>query len=172
MKKVLYFTLLAVIGAAILSSCKSEENTPEAVAEKYVVALNEKKWDEAKSLGTEQTGKMVDMMKSFSFADGQASKVKEFKDFVADVTDDKAVVRYQADGKEEKLNLIKKDGKWLVDMKKVPEVDEALNEVGEKMGEAMETVVGSMENALESIATGFEEGFKKKSEEKKKEEGK
>ncbi len=118
MKK-LFSLVIAAIVVVAFASCGNKANTPEAVAEKYLNHLNKKEFDEAKKLATEETGQMLDMMKSFSGVGG-TQEVKEVKieNMKCETTEDKSVCKYNADGKEETLNLVKKDGKWLVEQKK------------------------------------------------------
>ncbi|MCK9611474.1 MAG: hypothetical protein PHR81_02885 [Bacteroidales bacterium] len=118
MKKVLSLVIAAIVVVAI-SSCGGKKDTPEAVAEKYLNHLNKKEFAEAKKLATEETGQMLDMMQSFSGVGG-AQEVKEVKieNLKCETTEDKSACKYTADGKEETLDLVKKDGKWLVEQKK------------------------------------------------------
>jgi len=118
MKK-LFSLVIAAIVVVAFASCGDKANTPEKVAEKYLNHLNKKEFDEAKKIATEETGQMLDMMKSFSGVGG-AQEVKEVKieNLKCETTEDKSVCKYTAEGKEESLDLVKKDGKWLVDQKK------------------------------------------------------
>jgi hypothetical protein len=118
MKNLLKLAVVAIIVVAI-NACGSKTDTPEAVAEKFLGHLNKKEYSEAKKLGTEQTGQMIDMMESFGSAGGdQEKKDVKIENMKCTPTDDKAACTYTSDGKEEKIELVKKDGKWLVDMKK------------------------------------------------------
>lgn len=119
MKNMFKLAIIAVIVVAI-NACGGKKDTPEAVAEKFLNHLNKKEYAEAKKLGTEQTGQMIDMMESFSTIGGATEEKKESKieNLKCDTKEDKSTCTYTADGKEEKIDLVKKDGKWLVDMKK------------------------------------------------------
>jgi hypothetical protein len=118
MKK-LFSLVIAAIVVVAFASCGDKANTPEAVATKYLNHLNKKEFDEAKKIATEETGQMLDMMKSFSGVGG-TQEVKEVKieNLKCETTEDKSVCKYTAEGKDESLDLVKKDGKWLVDQKK------------------------------------------------------
>lgn len=119
MKK-LFSLVMAAIVVIAFASCGDKGNTPEAVATKYLNHLNKKEFDEAKKIATEETGQMLDMMKSFSGVGGATEEVKEIKieNLKCETTEEASVCKYTADGKEDVLNLVKKEGKWLVDQKK------------------------------------------------------
>jgi len=118
MKKVFSLVIAAIVVIAF-ASCGDKANTPEAVATKYLNHLNKKEFDDAKKIATEETGQMLDMMKSFSGVGGtQEVKEKKIENMKCETTEDKSVCKYTADGKEESIDLVKKDGKWLVDQKK------------------------------------------------------
>jgi hypothetical protein len=118
MKNLLKLAVVAIMIVAF-NACGSKSDTPEAVAEKFLNHLNKKEYADAKKLGTEQTGQMIDMMESFGAAGGNAEKKDvKIENMKCTTTDDKSACTYTAEGKEEKIELVKKDGKWLVDMKK------------------------------------------------------
>jgi len=114
---VMFFAVIA------LNACKSS-NSPEAVAEKYLNHIAKQEWAEAKKLGTENTQQLVDMLASF----GGKSEIKEVKieGMKCDVKGDSALCNYKSNNEADKLNLIKKDGKWLVDQKKEMPADNGL----------------------------------------------
>lgn len=131
MKNLLKLAVVAVIIVAI-NACGSKTDTPEAVAEKFLTHLNKKEYAEAKKLGTEQTSQWVDMMESFSSIGGeQEQKEAKIENIKCDTKEETSTCTYLSDGKEEKIELVKKDGKWLVDMKKeggeTPPVDEPVD---------------------------------------------
>jgi len=151
MKNVFRFTLVALIAVAISACGGSKGDTPEAVAEQFAKALNDKKFDAAKKLGTEATGQMLDMIASMSALGGDdGEKVKEFKDFKAEVNGEAAKVTYLADGKTEMLDLVKKGDKWLVDMKKEgPDMGD--------LGEGFDSMMEDLEGLGEEMEEGEEE---------------
>lgn len=114
---------VVLVVLVFMNACKSDDK-PEAVAEKFLNHLNKQEWSEAKKLGTEATGQMIDMMESLSKMGGEAAKPKAdvkpvtIKDTKVD--GDKATCNYCCDdkGAEGKVNVVKVDGKWKVDMKK------------------------------------------------------
>lgn len=118
MKK-LFSLVIAAIVVIAFASCGDKGNTPEAIATKYLNHLNKKEFDEAKKIATEETGQMLDMMKSFAGVGGaQEAKEVKIENMKCETTEEASVCKYTADGKEESLNLVKKEGKWLVDQKK------------------------------------------------------
>jgi len=124
MKKLFNLAIAAFVVVAF-ASCGDKSNTPEAVAQKYLTHLQKKEFDEAKKIATEETGQMLDMMKSFSGVGGaQEAKEVKIENLKCETTEDKSVCKYTADGKEGSLDLVKKDGKWLADQKKEAPAEE------------------------------------------------
>ncbi len=119
MKKIINIFLVAIIATAV-TSCK--KNGPEAVAKDFVMALDSKDYDKAKSLGTEDTKSMVDLIKSLAGMTPASDKHAKIDKMDCKVDGDKGVCTYccTAEGVEDKVEVVRKDGKWLVDMKKNP----------------------------------------------------
>jgi hypothetical protein len=122
MKKI-FSILMGVALIASLSSCGGSDE--KAVAEKFLNHLNKMEYDEAKALGTKETGEFLDMMKQLSAMGGEAAKEAAAKKEPVKIKDskvegDKAVVTYCCDdkGADATVNMVKQDGKWLVEMKK------------------------------------------------------
>ncbi len=130
MKNIIKLGLVLLVVVS-MGACKSG-GKPETVAKEFLTALNKMDYDKAKTFGTEETGKMIDMVKAFS--GGDEAKLAEAKKKVekAEIEilktellgDTAAVCQYKVSGiegqdpKEDKIDLVKKDGKWLVDWKK------------------------------------------------------
>lgn len=133
MKNLLKLAVLAIAIVAI-NACGSKTETPEAVAEKFLNHLNKKEYAEAKKLGTEQTQEYVNTMETFSSMGGEEKKDVKIENLKCDTKEDKSTCTYMSDGKEDKINLLKKDGKWLVDMAKetgdTPPVDVPVDSTG------------------------------------------
>lgn len=110
---------LAVIAIAVISfnACKSTD-TPDKVAEKFLNHLNKKEFAEAKKIATTESAAMIDMQESFSKMGGEQTKEAKIENMKCKEEGEKATCEYTKDGEAEKLDLVKKDGKWLVDMKK------------------------------------------------------
>jgi hypothetical protein len=114
--------LLSLAIATLIAACGGgAASTPTQVAEQYLTALNKQDFDAAKKLGTEKTAQMLDMMAPMMKMMGDAAKQESgFKILNEAIEGEKATVTYRSEGKDadETLNLIQKDGKWLVDMAK------------------------------------------------------
>lgn len=124
MKKVL-FSLIAVAFATLtIVSCGSKSD-PKDVAMNYLNALKKADYETAKKYSTKETVSMLEMISSFSgmVPDSIKNQAKDIKIDIKDVKEegDKCVVTFESSdkkGSEEKLNLVKTDGKWLVNMSK------------------------------------------------------
>lgn len=117
MKKLLS---LAVIALAIITmnACKSSD-APDKVAEKFLTHINKKEFTDAKKLATPESAASIDMLESFSKMGGdQAAKASKIENLKCKEDADKAACEYTENGEAKKLDLVKKDGKWLVEMKK------------------------------------------------------
>jgi len=122
MKKV-FFSLVAVFALAIsLVSCNS--NSPKAAAEKFVNGLTHMDYEAAKSVSTEDTKKMLEMMQQLTAMMPDSVKENAKKEKVTmgkeEVNGDKATVTYTVSSNpaEQKVNLVKQNGKWLVQWSK------------------------------------------------------
>ncbi len=117
MKKIINLILVAIVATAVVS-CK--KTGPEAVAKDFVMALDSKDYDKAKSLGTDDTKQMVDLIKSLAGMTPPSDKHAKIDKMTCTVDGDKGVCSYccTAEGVEDKVDVVRKDGKWYVDMKK------------------------------------------------------
>ena len=96
-------------------------DTPKSVAENFLKALNKMDYETAKKYGSEDTGKLLDMMSGFAkMMPDSAKKEMSFEMKDEKINGDKATVTYTASGEEgvQTLNLVKIDGKWKVAMSK------------------------------------------------------
>ncbi len=126
MKKVVSL-LLVVVAMVAFNSCKKSD-TPEAIAEKYLKAVETQKFDDAKALVTEESKATIDMMSQMVAMGGEEAKkaaasakveIKDMKcDTKGDASDCTCKINNGKEEKEQKLHLVKKDGKWLVEQKK------------------------------------------------------
>lgn len=117
MKKLIQI-LVAVLAVVTLVSCGKKG--PEPVAEKFLEHMNKREFAEAKKLGTEATGQMLDFLASFPAEEPVEPIV--VTDMKCEVVEDKATCTYKANDKEENINLVKVEGAWKVDMpKEMPE---------------------------------------------------
>ncbi len=111
MKKFLLFGACATV--AFLTSCSSG---PSAVAEEFVNDLTKGNYEEAKANCTENAKGIIDLAIAFGHKPVEDFSVEILKD---SIDGDNAWVWYLDEkGKEQKLDLKKVDGKWLVDISK------------------------------------------------------
>ena len=116
MKKLL---TLAVVALAVITmnACKSTD-APDKVAEKFLGHINKKEFKDAKSLATPESAASIDMLESFSKMGGEQTKESKTENMKCETKGDSATCNYTENGEAKKLQLVKKDGKWLVEMKK------------------------------------------------------
>lgn len=103
-----------------MTACGGSE-TPTSVADNFLKALNKMDYETAKKYGSEDTGKLLDMMSGFAkMMPDSAKKEKSFEIKNEKVDGNKATVTYTESGEEgeQTLNLVKVDGKWKVAMSK------------------------------------------------------
>lgn len=120
MKKLINLVIVAFVIVAF-AACGNKKNSPEAVAEKFLNHKNKKEYAEAKKLGTDNTKQMLEMLESFENMDKKAEPAKEIKieNMKCEVKGDSAKCTFTENGVEgQPLDLVKKDGNWLVDMRK------------------------------------------------------
>jgi hypothetical protein len=124
MKRIVKSTLASAL-LTFFIACSSGDS-PKAVAEKYLQAIGSQDYDGAKKYGTEDTGKLLDMMSGFAkmVPDSSINDIS-FTILEEKINGDNAVVAYKEDGSDEvvSLNLVRTDGKWKVNMTK-----ESMNE--------------------------------------------
>ena len=123
MKK--YFSiLLAAFSLAILAGCGG--NSPKAVAEKWHKALLDGDAKTANEYSTEKTAAMNALVAGMLTSkeakeDKDIKKISEIKFEDGKIDGDNAVVyatHPEAKDEKQEIKLVKKDGKWLVDMQK------------------------------------------------------
>ena len=105
------FLTLALLG---LAGCSP---TPSATAEKFTVALAKGDVTTAKKYCTQSTAQMLD----FAVSMGSVQAQPDFKFVVTEqeIDGNRATVRFKNDkGEEEKIDLVKIDGRWQVEIRK------------------------------------------------------
>jgi len=131
MKKLLLSLAAVMLFAIGMTSCNSD--SPKGSADKFLTGLLHYDYEAAKSVSTEETKKMVDLMAQFSamMPDSIKQAAKKVKVNIKDAKEegDKATVTYTTsdDPQEKKLNLVKQGGKWLVQYSKMDEMEEGEN---------------------------------------------
>ncbi len=104
---------LLILALGLLFSCSS--SGPKNAASSFLDNLSKGKVDEAKKYATEATGQMLDMASAFGGI--EVNPDFEFTFLRDSVVDNSAWVYFaDQDGKEDEIELVKVDGKWLVHM--------------------------------------------------------
>ncbi len=122
MKKVLLSIATICVLAISITSCSN--NSPKASADKFLTSLYHMEYDKAKEVATDDTKKLLDMMEQFSsvLPDSSKANAQKIKVEIKDVKEegDKAVVTYvtSESPNEQKLDMVKQNGKWLVQWSK------------------------------------------------------
>lgn len=120
MKSKIKYLFAASLMLFIISCGKGD--SPKAVADSFLKAFYSYDFQAAKKYGTEDTGKLMDMMAGFSKMVQDSAKTQELKfEIVSEkIEGDKAVVMYKEEGKEGEipLNMMRVEGKWKVNMTK------------------------------------------------------
>src|SRR5690606_34701343 len=115
MKKIILSFTALLLASICFVGCSS--NSPKASADKFLTALAHMDYEAAKSVSTDETKKMIDLISSFSsmMPDSAKAEAKKIKISIKDekIDGDKATVTYTSsedDNKtEKKLDLVKKD---------------------------------------------------------------
>lgn len=118
MKSIIKTTIAVAISIAMFG-CSGD--SPEKAAQAFLDAVNAKDFEKAKTLSTEDSHKMIDLIASFAQAgEEEEAEVKKVDVKKCTVDGDKAVCDYccDAEGKETQINLKKEGDKWLADMSK------------------------------------------------------
>lgn len=139
MKKLFYSLSALVIAALFMVSCN--KNSPKDVADKWLTSFYHMDYEEAKKVSTDETKGIVNTFQELtrSLADSSKQEMKKIQVKIKDVKEDgdKAVVTYttsEEDTKEQKIDLIKKDGKWLVQFSKNDMMGDVDNSADQPMG--------------------------------------
>lgn len=117
MKSKFSFSVLIALFAV---ACGAGTPSPSEVAEKFLTHTNKMEFAEAKQYSSKETSEMLDMLANFASQMGEQEAPKPFKITGENIDGDNATVSYRSEGDEldEKINLIKVDGKWLVNVSK------------------------------------------------------
>lgn len=132
MKKLLLSLAATFVFALVLTSCNT--NSPKAAADKFLTNLYHMDYEAAKEVATEDTKKMLDMMSQFSsmMPDSTKQNAKKIKVDIKDVKEegDKATVIYTTSESagDQKIDLVKQNGKWLVQYSKQDTGGEEMND--------------------------------------------
>lgn len=122
MKKALTGLALVFMAAMVVAGCNS--NSPKPVAEKFLTSFWRMNYKEAKTVSTDATKQMLEMLETMAvrLPDSVVKKAQKVTVEITKVEEngDKAVVYYKTSEvkEEKKLNLVKTEGKWQVNFTK------------------------------------------------------
>lgn len=97
-------------------ACVGSDN-PRSIADKFLKAMSSQDYELAKKYGTEETGKLLDMMSGFTkMSLDSVGKDLSFEILREKIEGDNAVIFYKEGGREGELQLplVKANGKWKV----------------------------------------------------------
>lgn len=149
---------LAIVAFAglVLTSCGG--GGPEGVVKEFFAALNSQDYDKAKSLSTDDTDKVIDLMSKAPSGDK-----KEITKVECKTEGDVADCECWAEGEEEteKVTVKKVDGAWKVHMSKSDMMNDAMNAMGDiDMDGAMDQLnngLDQLDNISDQVTEGIDE---------------
>ncbi len=113
--------LIFILGFTFFFFSCGKNDTPSSITEKFLSALSKQEFETAKSYGTDDTDRLLDMMIGYKKMGAEPF----LQDAVFDIIDEKingdeAKVRVKVEGRNKELvfNLEKEEGKWKVAMNK------------------------------------------------------
>ena len=122
MRKLFIFTAILVITFSCRFLGFEKKNTPEYAAKAFLTHFQKLEIDKDSEYGTENTKTIIQLFKGIlSLVPDSTKNENNFSNIIIKYcVKDKntAVCHYIANEKEETINLLKIDGKWLVDLKK------------------------------------------------------
>lgn len=112
--------MLSVYGEGYTDETVKTDKTPplEKIAEDFLNHINKREYAEAKKLASPESTASIDMLESFSKMSGEQTKISKVENIKCTQNKEIASCNYQENGEDKKLDLVKRNGKWLVDMKK------------------------------------------------------
>lgn len=131
MKKITTFLLVSVLIS--LSSCGLKDKGPDAIAQKFVKAVYTADFEKAKTLSTDESKEVIDLVATLTSEKSSAMKKAKVTYEVLDVLFSEdgntatvtGLVKNSLDletgvpieSREEKIKLVKVENQWLVDYK-------------------------------------------------------
>jgi len=119
MKKNIHSLLVLSIVALFFACGKGD--SPSSITEKFLTAISKQDYDAAKSYGTDDTDRLLNMMSGFKKMGAEPFMAEAKFDVVDEsITGDEAKVKVKVEGQQKEMvfNLQKEDGKWKVAMNK------------------------------------------------------
>lgn len=136
-KLTMFFVAILMIGMA---ACN--KNNPEGVAEQFLSGFYHMEYEKARQVSTEETKQLVNLMEQFAiqYPDSVKQNAKKKKIDLVEVKEDgdNAVATYTVSdepGVQQKLKLVKQNGKWLVSHSKEDNIEDAEEEPMEESTE-------------------------------------
>ncbi len=119
--KILQKLAIVLLLSVTMIGCGGD--SPSDVATAFLTAMAKNDYTKAGEYGTENTKKMMSMIAGFSAMAPQEPKFEKFEVLKEEIKGDTATVTFKTfKGETEEdappFDLVKVDGKWLVDMKK------------------------------------------------------
>lgn len=139
-------TFIAAIMMLGMVSCA--DNSPKATAEKFLNSFYHMEYEKAREVSTEKAKELVNLMEQFSvnYPDSAKQNAKKIAINILDVKEegDNATVTYTVSSEpgEQKLKLVKQNGKWLVSHSKEDDIEEG-NTPAEPAAQPVEPVAPS-----------------------------
>ncbi len=113
-----FIPVLAIV--VLLFAC-GKSDSPSSITEKFLAAIAKADYDEAKTFGTADTDRLLNMMSGFKKMGAEPFMAEAKFDVVDEsITGDEAKVIVKVDGRPKEMifNLQKENGKWKVAMNK------------------------------------------------------
>ncbi len=119
MKSIKFLWIILLI-SMILQSCKSEES-PETITRKFANHFAAAEYLQATQYGTESTVELLEMMESLASVGFYLPEEEDIvtitdDDVTCKINGETALCSYLEYGEPIELELIKRDGKWLIDI--------------------------------------------------------
>lgn len=123
---------LTVLFAAILmmGMAACNKNNPEAVAKQFLSGFYHMEYEKARQVSTEETVQLVNLMEQFAiqYPDSVKQNARNKKIEIVEIKEDgdNAVAVYTVSdepGVQQKLKLVKQNGKWLVSHSKQDNIE-------------------------------------------------
>lgn len=119
MKKIIH-SILILATVTLFFAC-GKGDSPSSITEKFLTAISKQDYDAAKSYGTDDTDRLLNMMSGFKKMGAEPFMAEAKFDVVDEsITGDEAKVKVKVEGQQKEMvfNLQKEDGKWKVAMNK------------------------------------------------------
>lgn len=118
------------VAILIMGMAACNKNNPEAVAKQFLSGFYHMEYEKARQVSTEQTIQLVNLMEQFAiqYPDSVKQNAKKKKIELVEVKEegDNAVAIYTVSdepGVQQKLKLVKQNGKWLVSHSKEDNIE-------------------------------------------------